>query len=194
MNIEAFFKNNPDVKKWMKWGGTAVVVLWIVREIFMMTMFNSMFHFVTGGINSQEAAMKSMEEDAEEHIQNVEKGMQGVVNGIQEGAKEMNQKLEQMEKDFEKAGEVEESLKHGFEDIKKFSDETAKEMFEENKRSAKEFKKKSDEFMHAAIENNEKEKKKARLQAKKEWEMQRKKKHDETGLWLPTYEELNGNE
>ena len=47
MDIEAFFKKNPDVKKWMKWGGSVVVAIWIVREIFMMTMFHSMFNFVT---------------------------------------------------------------------------------------------------------------------------------------------------
>ena len=146
MDIEAFLKKNPIVTKWMKWGGITVVVIWIVREIFMMTMFHSLFGFVTNGIDSQEAAIKSMQEQAEVHMQNVENGMRGVMSGIHEGEKEIDKKLEKLSNDFKKADKVESELKHAHEDFKKSSDETTKRMFAEIDRQSKEYKKQSDKI------------------------------------------------
>jgi len=188
MDIESFFKNQ-DIKRWMKWGGAIVVAIWIVREIFMMTMFHSLFSFVTGGINNQEEAMKSMHQRAEVHMQNVENGMRGVVNGIQAGAEEMSKKLEKMQKDFEKAGEVEEELKHAFEDFEKSSDETTKQMFAKIDRDSKAFEEESKKIWKQWEDDNKKRALVRRKQYKKEWEAKRKEFHDKTGTWLPTYEE-----
>jgi DNA gyrase/topoisomerase IV subunit A len=162
MDIEAFFKNQ-DVKKWAKWGGSAVVAIWIVREIFMMTMFHSMFSFVTGGINSQEMAMKSMQEHSDQHMQEVEAGMQKVTQGMSDRADEMIQKLEKFKKDFAKSDEVVEALKHARENQEKFSNEVSQYMHEKIQQSAIDAEKESKAFVdRIAREENQINKMKSR--------------------------------
>lgn len=146
MNIEAFFKNQ-EVKKWAKWGSGIVLAIWIVREIFMMTMFHSMFSFVTGGINSQEAAMKSMQSRSDQHMQEVEAGMQQITQGMSDRADEMYQKLEKFKKDFAKSDEVVEALKHARENQEKFSNEVSQYMHEKIQQSAIDAEKESKAFV-----------------------------------------------
>jgi hypothetical protein len=162
MDIEAFFRNK-DVKKCLRWGGGVVVAIWIVREIFMMTMFHSMFSFVTGGINSQETAMKSMQARSDQHMQEVGEGMRKITQGMSDRADEMSQKLEKFQKDFAKSDEVVEALKHARENQEKFSKEVSQYMHEKVAQSAADAEKESKAFTdRIAQEENKINKQKSR--------------------------------
>jgi uncharacterized phage infection (PIP) family protein YhgE len=166
MDIETFFKNQ-EVRKWAKWGGGVVVALWIVREIFMMTMFHSIFSFVTGGINNQETAMKSMHARADQHMEEVNKGMETIQQGMSDRAEELSQKLEKFEKDFAKSDEVVESLKHARENQAKFSDEVTEYMDKIIQKSAQDAQKESKAFVdRIAKEENASNRQKSKVVAK----------------------------
>jgi hypothetical protein len=130
MDLEKLLKNS-EIKGWIKKIAIGVIGFIVIREIIAFMFFDSIFKQISRGIYDQELSMKEFQQRANDHIKEVEAGMNMVMNNVDEGRKNMQKNMASFDKNFaESSGKALKQLQMN----DQFNhDETAKQMIEDYK-------------------------------------------------------------
>lgn len=200
MDLEKLFQSKP-LQKWLKIIGGSIAAIWIIREIFMMIAFTSMFNFVTGGIKDQEQSMKEMHKKSDAFMDEMSHGEEDVVKGMTDGMEHMVHQLDKLKKDFERAGPIEEEVRHNVEHVIKESkdyDRMMHEEFVESERREKEEEKKFWEDAkkrdEAMAKENEKTQKIKDKEARTQYDKERQAFYNKSHFLAPDYDHSHDKE